>query len=100
MMSLKVVQRHETHKYTHTYTETNANPNPEKWLYKVTGATIMQTHTKSTFADWKNAYIYITVVHKKGSKSSVSNYRPISLTCVIRKMLESMICDMLWNILR
>jgi len=37
-------------------------------------------------ADWKNAYI--AVVHKKGSKSSVSNYGPISLTC---KMFESMI---------
>ena len=42
-------------------------------------------------SDWKNAYI--TVVHKKGSKSNVSNYRPISLTCVICKLLESMIRD-------
>ena len=33
------------------------------------------------------------MVHKKGSKASVSNYRPISLTCVICKMLESMIRD-------
>jgi len=42
-------------------------------------------------ADWKNAYV--TVVHKKGSKSNVSNYRPISLTSVICKMLESIIHD-------
>ena len=42
-------------------------------------------------ADWKNAHI--TVVHKKGSKTNVANYRPISLTCVICKILESMIRD-------
>jgi len=39
--------------------------------------------------DWKNAHV--TVVHKKESKTNVANYRPISLTCVICKILESMI---------
>ena len=42
-------------------------------------------------ADWNNAHI--TVVYKKGSKTNVSNYRPISLTCVICKILESVIRD-------
>ena len=35
---------------------------------------------------WKMANI--TVIHKKGSKEEVSNYRPISLTCIASKLME------------
>ena len=41
--------------------------------------------------DWKLANV--TPVFKKGSKSSPGNYRPISLTCVICKIMESLLCD-------
>ena len=44
-------------------------------------------------ADWKNANI--TPIFKKGSKGSVSNYRPISLTSAICKILESLIKEMI-----
>ena len=42
-------------------------------------------------ADWKLANI--TPIFKKGSKSSVGNYRPLSLTSVICKIMESLIKD-------
>jgi hypothetical protein len=45
--------------------------------------------------DWKHSTI--TVLHKKGKKDNVENYRPISLTCITCKMLESIICDQLMN---
>ena len=41
--------------------------------------------------EWKCANV--VPVHKKGSKSNVENYRPISLTCLIMKVFEHIIRD-------
>ena len=41
--------------------------------------------------DWTNAII--TPVYKKGSIHSAANYRPVSLTSVICKLLEHIICS-------
>ncbi len=41
--------------------------------------------------DWLSANI--TAVYKKGKKSAVNNYRPISLTCILCKIMESIIRD-------
>ena len=38
---------------------------------------------------WKMANI--TVIHKKGAKDDVSNYRPISLTCIASKLMEQIV---------
>ena len=38
---------------------------------------------------WKTANV--VALHKKGSKSLASNYRPISLTCILCKMYEQLI---------
>ena len=43
--------------------------------------------------DWKLANV--TPIFKKGSKALPSNYRPISLTSVVCKMLETLIKDKL-----
>ena len=40
---------------------------------------------------WKSATV--TAIHKKGSTSSPGNYRPISLTCIPCKILESLVRD-------
>ena len=40
---------------------------------------------------WKDAHV--SPIFKKGSKSSMTNYRPISLTSVICKQLEAIIKD-------
>ena len=45
--------------------------------------------------DWKLANV--VPVHKKNSKASVENYRPISLTCLIMKFFERVIRDELMN---
>ena len=42
-------------------------------------------------SDWKTANI--SPKYKKGSKLDASNYRPISITCIICKLLESIIRD-------
>ena len=39
--------------------------------------------------DWRNAII--SPIHKKGSKVTASNYRPISLTSIACKILESFV---------
>ena len=39
----------------------------------------------------------ITPIHKHGDKSQVTNYRPISLLCIISKVLERLIYDHLLN---
>ena len=41
--------------------------------------------------EWKSAIV--VPVHKKGKKSDVENYRPISLTCLIVKVMERIIRD-------
>jgi hypothetical protein len=41
--------------------------------------------------DWKKAEV--TAIFKKGSKSEPGNYRPVSLTCIVCKVLESFIRD-------
>jgi hypothetical protein len=41
--------------------------------------------------EWRQSTI--TSIHKKGSKSSVTNYRPIALTSIICKSMESIIRD-------
>ena len=39
--------------------------------------------------EWKHANV--VPVHKKGSKASVENYRPISLTCLVMKIFEKIV---------
>ena len=41
--------------------------------------------------DWKNARV--SPIHKKGKRDLVNNYRPVSLTSVICKLLESIVRD-------
>ena len=41
--------------------------------------------------DWKRAEV--TAIFKKGTKTDPSNYRPISLTCIICKLLEQFVRD-------
>ena len=41
--------------------------------------------------DWKTANV--TPIHKKGARSSASNYRPVSLTSQLGKLLETIIRD-------
>ena len=48
-------------------------------------------------SDWKLAEV--TAIHKKGAKSDRSNYRPVSLTSVCCKILESLIRDYLMSYL-
>ena len=45
--------------------------------------------------DWLSAHV--AVIHKKGSKVEVGNYRPISLTCICCKIMESIIRDHIIN---
>ena len=39
--------------------------------------------------DWKSANI--TAIYKKGSKKIAGNYRPISLTCIVCKLMETLV---------
>jgi len=47
--------------------------------------------------DWTSANI--TPIFKKGNKHLVSNYRPISLTCILVKVLERIIFNKLYSLL-
>jgi len=46
---------------------------------------------KELLHDWVNANI--SAVYKKSRKSELCNYRPISLTCILCKIMEQFIRD-------
>ena len=46
-------------------------------------------------SDWKKGII--SPIFKKGSKNIAANYRPISLTCVLCKLMESLLRDHVLN---
>jgi hypothetical protein len=54
--------------------------------------------TGSVPAEWKTANV--VPIFKKGSKAVAGNYRPISLTCISCKIMESIIKDDIVNHLR
>lgn len=45
--------------------------------------------------DWKTANI--SPIFKKGNKSAVNNYRPVSLTCILCKTMEKLIRETILN---
>lgn len=47
--------------------------------------------------DWLRAYV--CPIYKKGRASDASNYRPIALTCIICKLMESVVKDQLLTFL-
>jgi hypothetical protein len=53
---------------------------------------------RANLDDWKIAIV--VPIHKKGDKHKPSNYRPISLTCICCKILESIIRDHMWKHLK
>jgi hypothetical protein len=48
--------------------------------------------------DWKEANI--TAIFKKGNKAQAGNYRPVSLTSVVCKIMETLVRDSLVNFMR
>ncbi|MDW0208719.1 MAG: reverse transcriptase family protein, partial [Nitrososphaeraceae archaeon] len=85
--------------------KSNTSPGPDNIHPRVLHELkdVISPHLKSIYeqslidgkipVDWNHSSI--TVIHKKGKKSSIENYRPISLTCVACKVLESIIRDQL-----
>lgn len=43
--------------------------------------------------DWKTANV--TPIFKKGDKSAVNNYRPVSLTCILCKVMEKLVREVI-----
>ena len=51
--------------------------------------------TKTLPDEWKHAQV--TAIYKKGAKTQAQNYRPVSLTCILCKILESIVRDQIIN---
>ena len=45
--------------------------------------------------DWRRAHV--VPIYKKGGKGNPGHYRPVSLTSVLCKVMESILCDALVN---
>ena len=85
--------------------ETSKSPGPDGWPAEVFKQCADQLcvplsilFTKSLESgslpeDWKS--VHITPIYKKGSKTKVNNYRPVCLTSIVIKILESIIRDSL-----
>jgi len=52
-------------------------------------------NAKELPSEWK--YANITPLHKKGPRTEVGNYRPVSLTNIVCKLMESIIRDNMMN---
>ena len=74
----------------------NLHPHILKQLHKVIAEPLSLIFNKSIKegvvpVDWKHAVV--TAIYKKGNKTDPGNYRPVSLTSVICKILEKIIKD-------
>ena len=81
----------------------NKSPGPDaihpKVLHEVTSAIMLplanifatSIQTKTLPDEWKHAQV--SAIFKKGKKTLPNNYRPVSLTCIVCKILESIIRD-------
>ena len=49
--------------------------------------------TQQTPEEWRKAYV--TPIYKKGKREDPANYRPVSLTCVVSKLMEHIIVSSL-----
>ena len=67
------------------YETRNELAHPLKILYETS------YNSGSLPSDWRTGSI--AAVHNMGNKNDPANYRPISLTCVICKIMESIIRD-------
>ena len=69
------------------------NIHPRIICIPITTITIFNTSlaSKTIPDDWKEGCI--TAIFKKGSRKHASNYRPVSLTCILCKLLESFVRD-------
>jgi len=56
----------------------------EKWRIQAQGLYVLI---------WIKWYAFISPIFKKGKKTDASNYRPISLTGIVCKLIESIIID-------
>ena len=58
----------------------------------VVAAIIRQTLSEGQLPDiWRDAWV--TPVFKKGGRSDPANYRPVSLTCIVCKLAEHILCS-------
>ena len=80
----------------------NKSPGPDRWhphflreladvIYIPLSILFNKSLEEGTHKSWLNAII--TAIHKKGSKKTLGNYRPVSLTSVISKIMESIVRD-------
>ena len=65
---------------------------PWLWTWRLFAKTM---EAKELPDDWKTGTI--SAIFKKGNKQNSANYRPVSLMCVICKVMESIIRDSLMN---
>ena len=66
-------------------------------VIKVTSTHLKKMYTKDIPTEWKTARV--TPVFKKGVKSDLNNYRPISVIPVVSKVFEKIVYDQLYQYL-
>ena len=66
-------------------------------LHQGTPKMTKMAHAKKAHSEWKKATI--TALFKKVSRNKPDNYRPVSLTSVVCKLLETLIRDHMAEIL-
>ena len=97
----------QLYKIMHNHTNNSKNPGPDGWPIPIIKsvsefiAIPLSIIFKKSFNsgilphDWKNAQV--TPIHKKCARNQVCNYRPVSLTSIFSKFMESIVKDHLMS---